>query len=123
MLFMVPFLFRRESPWKIDGKSMIPSKLKLLEDELTNLEKVGKGELSKVPSLMRKQAKRYQGLAGKIDDLCRRMVILTPLQRQLFFTKLILLQLIELGQYKPCLVFVSALMLFRLLDLAVIYET
>ncbi|KAL6279346.1 hypothetical protein ACE6H2_016227 [Prunus campanulata] len=30
-------------------------------------------DLSKVPSLMRKQAKRYQTLAGKIDDLCRRM--------------------------------------------------
>lgn len=40
------------------------------------MEKLGKSDLSKVPSLMRKQAKRYQALAGKIDDLCRRMVIL-----------------------------------------------
>lgn len=51
------------------------SKLKLLEEELLNLEKVGKTDISKVPSLMRKQAKRYQALAGKIDDLCGRMVM------------------------------------------------
>lgn len=68
-------LFRRESPWKVDGESSgVPAKLKLLEQELINLEKVGKGDLSKIPTLMRKQAKRYQSLAGKIDDLCRRMV-------------------------------------------------
>lgn len=68
-------LFRRESPWKVDGESSgVPGKLKLLEQELINLEKVGKGDLSKIPTLMRKQAKRYQSLAGKIDDLCRRMV-------------------------------------------------
>nr|XP_048320398.1 uncharacterized protein LOC107430971 isoform X3 [Ziziphus jujuba var. spinosa] len=68
----------RESPWKVDGESTgVSSKLKVLEEELLNLEKVGKTDISKVPSLMRKQAKRYQALAGKIDDLCRRMVILT----------------------------------------------
>lgn len=68
-------LFRRESPWKVDGESTgVSSKLKLLEQELLNLEKIGNGELSKVPSLMRKQARRYQVLTGKIDDLCRRMV-------------------------------------------------
>lgn len=70
------FPLRRESPWKVDGESTgVSSKLKLLEQELLNLEKVGKSNLSKAPSLMRKQAKRYQALAGKIDDLCGRMVI------------------------------------------------
>jgi len=68
------FFSRRESPWKVHGDSTVSSKLKLLEEELINLEKVGKGDLSKVSSLMRKQAKRYQSLTGKIDDLCRRMV-------------------------------------------------
>lgn len=69
------FVFRRESPWKVEeGDSTVSSKLKLLQEELTNLEKLGKGDLSKVSSLMRKQAKRYQSLTGKIDDLCRRMV-------------------------------------------------
>lgn len=68
------FPFRRESPWKVDDSTGISSKLKLLEQELLNLEKVGKSDLSKAPSLMRKQAKRYQALAGKIDDLCRTMV-------------------------------------------------
>ncbi|TQD84697.1 hypothetical protein C1H46_029785 [Malus baccata] len=64
----------RESPWKLDGESTrISSKLKLLELDLLNLETVGKNDISKLPSLMRKQAKRYQALAGKIDDLCRRM--------------------------------------------------
>ncbi|KAK9095629.1 hypothetical protein Scep_027098 [Stephania cephalantha] len=68
------FVTRRESPWKVDGESTgVPSKLKVLEQELVNLEIIDKGELSKVPSLMRKQAKRYQALAGKIEDLCRRM--------------------------------------------------
>ncbi|XP_017231305.1 uncharacterized protein LOC108205759 [Daucus carota subsp. sativus] len=68
------FVARRESPWKMEGESTgISAKLKLLEQELLNLERVGKNDLSKVPSLMRKQAKRYQTLAGKIDDLCRRM--------------------------------------------------
>lgn len=68
------FVTRRESPWKMEGESTgISAKLKLLEQELLNLERVGKNDLSKVPSLMRKQAKRYQTLAGKIDDLCRRM--------------------------------------------------
>ncbi|KAL0281780.1 UNVERIFIED_CONTAM: hypothetical protein Sradi_7287700 [Sesamum radiatum] len=66
--------FRRESPWKVDGDSTgISSKLKLLEQELLNLERISKADLSKLPSQMRKQAKRYQTLAGKIDDLCRRM--------------------------------------------------
>ena len=70
------FLSRRELPWKVDGEATgVSSKLKLLEQELLNLERVGKSDPSKVPSLMRKQAKRYQALSGKIDDLCRRMVI------------------------------------------------
>ncbi|KAI3812645.1 hypothetical protein L1987_17357 [Smallanthus sonchifolius] len=65
---------RRESPWKVDGDSCgVSAKLKLLEQELQNLENIGANDLSKVPSLMKKQAKRYQALAGKIDDLCRRM--------------------------------------------------
>ncbi|XP_030454146.2 uncharacterized protein LOC115675561 isoform X2 [Syzygium oleosum] len=64
----------RESPWKLNGEGVgVSSKLKLLEQELLNLEKAGDGDPSKVPSLMRKQAKRYQALAGKIDDLCRKM--------------------------------------------------
>ncbi|XP_059662010.1 uncharacterized protein LOC132308062 isoform X2 [Cornus florida] len=68
------FVARRESPWKVDGEATgVSSKLKLLEQELLNLETVGKSDLSKLPSLMRKQAKRYQALSGKIDDLCRRM--------------------------------------------------
>ncbi|XP_054823400.1 uncharacterized protein LOC129321590 isoform X2 [Prosopis cineraria] len=68
------FVARRESPWKVDGDSAgVSSKLKLLEQELLNLENIGKGDLSKVPSLMRKQAKRYQALSEKIDDLCRRI--------------------------------------------------
>ncbi|CAK7355956.1 unnamed protein product [Dovyalis caffra] len=76
---MKHFVARRESPWKVDGDSTgISSKLKLLEEELLNLEKVGKTDISKVPSLMRKQAKRYQALAGKIDDLCRRMLASDP---------------------------------------------
>lgn len=59
----------------MDGESTgVSSKLKLLEQELLNLEKIGNGELLKVPSMMRKQARRYQALTGKIDDLCRRMV-------------------------------------------------
>ncbi|XP_031266740.1 uncharacterized protein LOC116125156 isoform X2 [Pistacia vera] len=71
---MKHFVARRESPWKVDGESTgVSSKLKLLEEELLNMEKIGKNDLTKVPSTMRKQAKRYQTLAGKIDDLCRRM--------------------------------------------------
>ncbi|XP_044501890.1 uncharacterized protein LOC123222928 isoform X2 [Mangifera indica] len=71
---MKHFVARRESPWKVDGESTgVSSKLKLLEEELLNMEKLGKNDLSKVPTVMRKQAKRYQALAGKIDDLCRRM--------------------------------------------------
>ncbi|KAK1262343.1 hypothetical protein QJS04_geneDACA008929 [Acorus gramineus] len=73
------YVSRRESPWKVDGESTgVSLKLKLLEQELLNLEKVWKGELSRVPSLMRKQAKRYQALAGKIDDLCKRMQASDP---------------------------------------------
>ncbi|KAL6979984.1 hypothetical protein U1Q18_021635 [Sarracenia purpurea var. burkii] len=73
------FVARRESPWKVDGESTgVSSKLKLLEQELLNLERVGKSDLWKVPSQMRKQAKRYQALAGKIDDLCRRMQASDP---------------------------------------------
>ncbi|XP_030535374.1 adenylate cyclase, terminal-differentiation specific isoform X2 [Rhodamnia argentea] len=69
----------RESPWKLNGEGVgVSSKLKLLEQELLNLEKVGDGDPSKVPLLMRKQAKRYQALAGKIDDLCRKMQASDP---------------------------------------------
>lgn len=68
------YVTRRESPWKVDGDSSgVSAKLKLLEQELQNLENIGSNDLSKVPSLMKKQAKRYQALAGKIDDLCSRM--------------------------------------------------
>ncbi|XP_028755118.1 uncharacterized protein LOC114715319 isoform X2 [Neltuma alba] len=71
---MKHFVARRESPWKVDGDSAgVSNKLKLLEQELLNLENIGKGDLSKVPTLMRKQAKRYQALSEKIDDLCRRI--------------------------------------------------
>ncbi|KAF2308884.1 hypothetical protein GH714_022759 [Hevea brasiliensis] len=81
---MKHFVARRESPWKVDGESTgISSKLKLLEQELQNLEKVDKNDLSKVPSLMRKQAKRYQALAGKIDDLCRRLQASDPCESTL----------------------------------------
>ncbi|CAD5194392.1 uncharacterized protein LOC103975244 [Musa acuminata AAA Group] len=70
---------RRESPWKVDGESSgVSSKLKLLEQELVNLEKLGKEDPSKILSLMRKQSKRYQSLAGKIDDLCRKMRLNDP---------------------------------------------
>uniref|UniRef100_A0ACD5XAB4 Uncharacterized protein n=1 Tax=Avena sativa TaxID=4498 RepID=A0ACD5XAB4_AVESA len=70
---------RRESPWKVDIESSgVPGKLRLLEQELINLEKVGNGDLSKIPLVMRKQVKRYQTLAGKIDDLCKRMQASDP---------------------------------------------
>ncbi|KAL5218941.1 hypothetical protein ABZP36_019625 [Zizania latifolia] len=70
---------RRESPWKVDVESSgVPAKLQLLEQELINLEKVGNGDLSKIPLVMRKQVKRYQNLAGKIDDLCKRMQTSDP---------------------------------------------
>ncbi|KAM7490928.1 hypothetical protein LguiA_033849 [Lonicera macranthoides] len=73
------FVARRESPWKVDGESTgVSAKLKLLEQELSNFERIGKSDLSKVPSLMKKQAKRYQALAGKIDDLCQRMQASDP---------------------------------------------
>ncbi|XP_068650498.1 uncharacterized protein [Aristolochia californica] len=74
------FVARRESPWKVDGESIgISSKLKILEQELLSLEKIGgHGELSKLPSTLRKQVKRYQSLSGKIDDLCRRMQVSDP---------------------------------------------
>ncbi|KAJ8774010.1 hypothetical protein K2173_009441 [Erythroxylum novogranatense] len=76
---MKHFVSRRASPWKVDGESTgVSSKLKLLEQELLNLEKVGKTDFVKVPSQMRKQTKRYQTLAGKIDDLCRRMQVSDP---------------------------------------------
>ncbi|GMQ03962.1 hypothetical protein CsSME_00049556 [Camellia sinensis var. sinensis] len=81
---MKHFVARRESPWKVDGETTgVSSKLKLLEQELQNLERIGKGDLSKVPSQMRKQAKRYQALAGKIDDLCRRMQASDPCEPNL----------------------------------------
>ncbi|KAL0912962.1 hypothetical protein M5K25_016386 [Dendrobium thyrsiflorum] len=67
---------RREYPWKVNNDAAgVSSKLKLLEQELSNLEKVDKVELTKVPLLLRKLWKRYQSLAGKIDDLCRRMQV------------------------------------------------
>ncbi|XP_062213934.1 uncharacterized protein LOC133914975 isoform X2 [Phragmites australis] len=70
---------RRESPWKVDVESSgVPAKLRLLEQELVNLEKVVNGDLSKIPLVMRKQVKRYQTLAGKIDDLCKRMQTSDP---------------------------------------------
>ncbi|XP_058189021.1 uncharacterized protein LOC131306650 isoform X3 [Rhododendron vialii] len=73
------FASRRESPWKLEGEaSGVSSKLKLLEQELLNLERIGKSDLSKVPSKMRKQTRRYQTLAGKIDNLCRRMQASDP---------------------------------------------
>ncbi|KAL9246992.1 hypothetical protein vseg_020467 [Gypsophila vaccaria] len=73
------YVVRRESPWKVDGESTgVTSKLKLLEDELLNLEKVGRNSSVKVTSLMRKQAKRYQDIAGKIDDLCKQMQASDP---------------------------------------------
>jgi hypothetical protein len=69
------FCLRRESPWKVDGDSAgVSSKLKLLEQELINLDKVSKDFPSKVSSSIKKQAKRYQSLSEKIDDLCRRIV-------------------------------------------------
>ncbi|GFP79357.1 hypothetical protein PHJA_000079200 [Phtheirospermum japonicum] len=81
---MKHFVSRRESPWKVDGDSTgVSSKLKLLEQELLNLERIGKTDLSKVLSQMRKQAKRYQALAGKIDDLCRRMQASDPCETNL----------------------------------------
>ena len=71
------FFNRRESPWKVDVESSgVPAKLRLLEQELINLEKVVNGDISKIPLVMRKQVKRYQTLTGKIDDLCKRMVCL-----------------------------------------------
>jgi hypothetical protein len=51
--------------------SGVPAKLRLLEQELINLEKVVNGDLSKIPLVMRKQVKRYQTLAGKIDDFAK----------------------------------------------------
>ncbi|KHN11822.1 hypothetical protein glysoja_006275 [Glycine soja] len=42
------FVARRESPWKVDGDSAgVSSKLKLLEQDLLNLEKIGKNDPSK----------------------------------------------------------------------------
>ncbi|XP_042025700.1 uncharacterized protein LOC121772600 isoform X3 [Salvia splendens] len=78
------FVSRRESPWKVDGDSSgVSSKLRLLEQELLNLERVCRADFSKAPSPMRKQAKRYQALAGKIDDLCRRMQASDPCEATL----------------------------------------
>ncbi|CAN7022180.1 hypothetical protein BRARA_F01831 [Brassica rapa] len=71
---MKQFVPRRESPWKIDSEATgVSAKLRLLEEELLNLDKVCPSDTSKVLSLLSKQAKRYQALVGKIDDLCRRM--------------------------------------------------
>ncbi|GMY17854.1 coiled-coil domain-containing protein 136-like isoform X2 [Fagus crenata] len=83
-LYHMKHFVPRESPWKVDGESTgVSSKLKVLEQELLNLEKVGNSDLSKVPSLMRKQAKRYQALSGKIDDLCGRMQASDPCEPNL----------------------------------------
>jgi hypothetical protein len=51
--------------------SGVSAKLRLLEQELINPEKVVNGDLSKIPLVMTKQVKRYQTLAGKINDLCK----------------------------------------------------
>ncbi|XP_020573790.1 uncharacterized protein LOC110020138 [Phalaenopsis equestris] len=65
---------RREYPWKVNSDAAgVSSKLNLLEQELGELEKVEKVELTKVSLFLRKLWKRYQSLAGKIDDLCSRM--------------------------------------------------
>ncbi|XP_051151708.1 uncharacterized protein LOC127265767 [Andrographis paniculata] len=71
------FVSRRESPWQDDGVSNgVLSKLTKLEQELLNLERFGDSEeLSEVQLQMHKQAKRYQGLAGKIGNLCDRMKV------------------------------------------------
>ncbi|KAE8670932.1 formin-like protein 14-like isoform X1 [Hibiscus syriacus] len=48
---MKHFVARRESPWKVDGESTgVSSKLKLLEQELLNLEKIGKSYFSRQAS-------------------------------------------------------------------------
>ncbi|PIN18606.1 hypothetical protein CDL12_08722 [Handroanthus impetiginosus] len=68
-----------QSPWTIDGDPTgVSSKLKVLAQELSNFERVDEANLSKVQSQMRKQAKRYQALAAKIDDLCGRMKARDP---------------------------------------------
>ncbi|CAF2074715.1 unnamed protein product [Brassica oleracea var. botrytis] len=63
----------RLKPFVPSEATGVSAKLRLLEEELLNFEKVRRDDISKVPSLLRKQAKRYQALAGKIDDLCTRM--------------------------------------------------
>ncbi|CAK8540248.1 unnamed protein product [Lathyrus sativus] len=78
------FVARRESPWKVDGDSAgVSSKLKLLEQELLNLEKISKDVPSKVSSSIKKQAKRFQSLSEKIDDLCRRIQASDPCEPSL----------------------------------------
>lgn len=73
------FVTRRESPRKVDGESTgLSSKLELLEQKLLNLENSVQSDLSRVPSLMRKQARRYQALTARVDDLCRRMQATDP---------------------------------------------
>ncbi|GAB2272953.1 hypothetical protein Dimus_007767 [Dionaea muscipula] len=75
---------RRELPWKVEGElTGVSSKLYLLEQELVNLERIGKGDLMKVPYLLRKQVKRYQALAGKINQLCKRMQASDPCESAL----------------------------------------
>ncbi|EPS66370.1 hypothetical protein M569_08407, partial [Genlisea aurea] len=68
------FVARRELPWKVDGGGVSP-KLKSLEQELLNLDRI---RASKIPGQLQKQAKRYQTLAAKLDDLCRRMQTSDP---------------------------------------------
>ncbi|KAL4199407.1 hypothetical protein AMTRI_Chr03g50970 [Amborella trichopoda] len=76
---------RRESPWKIDGESMgLSSKLKFLEQDLVNLESgADKGKAACVSEMMRKQAKRYQALVGKVEELCKRMQASDPCEPNL----------------------------------------
>ncbi|XP_076933914.1 uncharacterized protein LOC143599986 [Bidens hawaiensis] len=76
------YVTRRESPRKVDGDSSdVSAKLKLVEQELQNLENIGANDLSNVPSSMKRQAKRYQDLARKIDDLCKRMLLVPNVSR------------------------------------------
>ncbi|KAG5524456.1 hypothetical protein RHGRI_031199 [Rhododendron griersonianum] len=107
------FASRRESPWKLEGEaSGVSSKLKLLEQELLNLERIGKSDLSKVPSKMRKQTRRYQALAGKIDNLCRRMVMHNKLA--VFFCSFVLLHKIWFVFFHPQVFHPSSLVIFSL---------
>ncbi|XP_026401893.1 uncharacterized protein LOC113297583 isoform X3 [Papaver somniferum] len=83
-LYHMKHVVSRESPWKADGEfTGVPAKLKLVEQELPNLERIDKCEPLKVSTSIRKQAKRYHALSGKIDDLCRRMQANDPSEQAL----------------------------------------